>query len=155
MICDFFVYGTLKRGQCRERMWPRQPIGVRHAFVLGRLYDLGPYPAIRFDGERSDLDWIRGEVWTIARPDFPETIAALDRIEQTNQPGHQNLYDQVIVRVHEVPEISSPSGLALAYQYASCHSLDAKRLSPPPDAAGVCGLRYVEWPAGSTVASPK
>ncbi len=42
----FFVYGTLKTGQCRERCWPCKPIETRAAWVYGELYDTGPYPAL-------------------------------------------------------------------------------------------------------------
>lgn len=41
-----FVYGTLKRGEEREAMWPRWPVRVEAATTLGILYDIGPYPAL-------------------------------------------------------------------------------------------------------------
>ena len=41
-----FVYGTLKRGEARARLWPRKPQAVEPATVRGTLYDLGDYPAL-------------------------------------------------------------------------------------------------------------
>ena len=136
VITDLFVYGTLKRGECRESMWPRVPTHVRPGFIRGRLYDLGPYPAIRveeFAGEEDDLqdlDWVAGELWSFQVGDIAATIAVLDEIEQSNQRGYRNLYDQVLVRVHDRPR-SRTSQLALAYQYSSPSRLDhSRRLRP-------------------------
>ena len=38
---NVFVYGTLMRGELRERCWPHQPLCVIPACVRGLLYDLG------------------------------------------------------------------------------------------------------------------
>jgi gamma-glutamylcyclotransferase (GGCT)/AIG2-like uncharacterized protein YtfP len=144
MITDFFVYGTLKRGECRESMWPRKPLRIREGFVLARLYDLGDYPAIRVDTFEGDepLDWVNGEVWSFDRSNFTTTLAALDEIEVTNQRGYRNLYDQVLVRVHDQPG-SRSSRLALAYQYSSPGRLIHSRcLRPREDAS------FVFWSAG-------
>ncbi|HEX5104323.1 MAG TPA: gamma-glutamylcyclotransferase family protein, partial [Pirellulaceae bacterium] len=71
-----FVYGTLQRGPCRERCWPRQPLRVESARVRAALYDLGPYPAL----VASD-DKIAEELWQLAEGDLPVTLAELDRVE--------------------------------------------------------------------------
>jgi gamma-glutamylcyclotransferase (GGCT)/AIG2-like uncharacterized protein YtfP len=68
-----FVYGTLKRGQVRERSWPRQPLAVEPAWTLGRLFDLGPYP-----GLLAGTDRVLGELWRFAAEDLPETLRVLD-----------------------------------------------------------------------------
>ncbi len=75
-VTAVFVYGTLKRGECRESCWPRAPLRVETAATKGQLYDLGPYPAL-CPGEGS----VAGEVWTFAPRDMPATRAALDEIE--------------------------------------------------------------------------
>ncbi len=153
MITDLFVYGTLKRGECRDSLWPRKPLAVKDGFVRARLYDLGPYPAIRVDGEEigsggvggrgvfEDLDWVKGEVWSFDREDVATTIKRLDEIEETNQRGFENLYDHVVVRAFD--EVGSTSScLALAYQY-SCEDrlAGSKKLRPEISA------RFVEWSA--------
>ncbi len=146
IVTELFVYGTLKQGECRDSLWPRKPLRVRDAFVLGRLYDLGAYPAIRVDGEAMEneewrmengdqygdqrLDWVGGEVWSFEVDDVLATIARLDEIEETNQRGYHNLYDHVLVRVHDRPN-SRSSRLALVYQYSSAGRLDhSPRLRP-------------------------
>ncbi len=97
----FFVYGTLMRGQCRQSLWPRPPRSVTPALVRGQLYDLGEYPALRIAAD--DNDWVEGELWKIAAADVAVTLARLDEIEETNQPGRPNLYDRLRVEVHLHP----------------------------------------------------
>ena len=155
MITELFVYGTLKRGECRESMWPRKPTRIREAFVRARLYDLGAYPAIRVDALSEDddanvdddLDWVAGEVWSFEPDAIDETIAALDEIEETNQPRTINLYDHVLVRVYDHPGSSSHDGgngstLALAYQYS-----DDRRLSHLRRVRPASGASFVGWSA--------
>lgn len=155
MITELFVYGTLKRGECRESMWPRKPTRIREAFVRARLYDLGAYPAIRVDALSvdddvnvdDDLDWVAGEVWSFEPAAIDETIAALDEIEETNQPRTINLYDHVLVRAYERPgssghESGNGSTLALAYQYS-----DDRRLSHLRRLRPSSGDSFVGWSA--------
>jgi gamma-glutamylcyclotransferase (GGCT)/AIG2-like uncharacterized protein YtfP len=75
-----FVYGTLKRGECRARFWPHPPVRVERATIRGRLYDLGPYPAL---GPGEDI--VRGEVWCLAPEYVDETLRALDEVEGATQ----------------------------------------------------------------------
>lgn len=87
---SFFVYGTLKRDECRGSCWPVAPISIEAATMLGRLYDLGPYPAMT-PGE----NLIAGECWTYAARDEEAVLAALDMIEgYTGSPDH-DLYTRV------------------------------------------------------------
>jgi len=163
LITDLFAYGTLKRGECRESMWPKKPIRVREAFIRARLYDIGPYPAIRIDEpdepdeldepDKADepddatlgddsLDWIAGELWSFEPDDVLPTIAVLDEIEQTNQRGYDNLYDHILVRAYERPN-AGPSFLALVYQWSRPRSVDhPQRLRPREDGT------FVSWSAG-------
>ncbi|QDS88236.1 Gamma-L-glutamyl-butirosin B gamma-glutamyl cyclotransferase [Rosistilla ulvae] len=110
---SFFVYGTLKRGECRERMWPHAPVEIQPAFAWGFLYDLGPYPAMT-PGD----DWIAGEIWTIASPHVAETLVVLDEIEGYDVASDNNLYDRVQIDWHRAPGDSSAGGTALTYHYA-------------------------------------
>jgi gamma-glutamylcyclotransferase (GGCT)/AIG2-like uncharacterized protein YtfP len=104
-----FVYGTLKRGQCRQRCWPRQPVRVEWAVVRGRLYDLGPYPAM-VTGD----DLIRGELWHLRPEDVPETLERLDEIEGCVE-GTGDQYVRVII---ECRDDQDGSHRAYAYQFA-------------------------------------
>jgi gamma-glutamylcyclotransferase (GGCT)/AIG2-like uncharacterized protein YtfP len=76
-----FVYGTLQRGQVRERCWPRPALRVEPATVRGWLFDLGPYPALVVPAAGEVADTIAGELWHVAADDLEVTLAALDRIE--------------------------------------------------------------------------
>jgi gamma-glutamylcyclotransferase (GGCT)/AIG2-like uncharacterized protein YtfP len=152
MITHLFAYGTLKRGECRESMWPRKPQQIQTAYIRARLYDLGAYPAIRVDASEGNdldqsadegLDWVEGEIWTFSPTDIPVTIATLDEIEETNQPGVCNLYDHVLVRAHDRPN-SDQSKLALVYQYSCDERLAHSRRLRPRD-----GGASVVWSAAS------
>jgi len=122
-----FVYGTLKRGQVRERCWPHQPLAVEPATVRGTLYDLGPYPAL-VPGDET----VGGELWRFAQEHLAATLAALDRVE-----GHagrpDDLYRRVIVPCQTATEIAH----AWTYQLAQSHLLaSARRIAP--DEQGIC-----------------
>jgi gamma-glutamylcyclotransferase (GGCT)/AIG2-like uncharacterized protein YtfP len=107
-----FVYGTLKRGQCRERMWPAEPIDIDQGWVRGRLYGRSDYPAMT-PGE----DRVRGELWRFPAEAMPEILTVLDEIEGTNQPGQADLYCRVVVDVLDAR--SSFLRAAYAYHYAT------------------------------------
>ena len=77
-----FVYGTLKRGEVRQRMWPHAPTEVREATLQAALFDLGPYPAIT-----SGDDEVAGELWYVIAEHMEATLAALDEIEGYGQGG--------------------------------------------------------------------
>ena len=74
----FFVYGTLKRGEEREPLWPHPVLRVMEARTRGLLYDLGPYPAMG-DGD----GWVGGEVWLFDAEHEAATLQRLDEIECT------------------------------------------------------------------------
>ena len=71
-----FVYGTLKRGQIREKCWPCKPVSVLAARTKGRLHDLGDYPAMT-QGD----DCVLGEVWRFRSEDMTDVLSVLDEIE--------------------------------------------------------------------------
>lgn len=84
-----FVYGTLKRGQCREGCWPAKPLSIAEGQLSGVLFDLGPFPGLQEGSGR-----VSGEVWEFAADDMPAVLAALDAIEgYSNSPA--DLYRRV------------------------------------------------------------
>ncbi|MBX3423145.1 MAG: gamma-glutamylcyclotransferase [Pirellulaceae bacterium] len=111
-----FVYGTLKRGQCRENCWPLAPQRVRAGWTFGRLFDLGAYPAL-LEGK----DRIAGEVWSYCELDLPRVLQVLDQIEVTGQPGIPNEYDRIQVPVTLVG--GHQTVLAETYRFADPHYL--------------------------------
>jgi hypothetical protein len=50
-MISIFVYGTLKRGYANHDRFCHNAIDIQPATVLGRLYDLGAYPALEVPDE--------------------------------------------------------------------------------------------------------
>ncbi|MCA9186672.1 MAG: gamma-glutamylcyclotransferase family protein [Pirellulaceae bacterium] len=126
-----FVYGTLKRGQCRERCWPRRPTRIELATIVGQLYDLGHYPAwIPGEGR------VEGELWSFHEADLPATLRELDAIEGYAQKP-TDLYRRVVI---ECTTFSGEEAWAFTYQYIRTGRLD-DRLQIPPDSNGLA-----RWP---------
>jgi gamma-glutamylcyclotransferase (GGCT)/AIG2-like uncharacterized protein YtfP len=131
-----FVYGTLKRGQCREKCWPRAALRVDEGTIRAALYDLGPYPAV---GPGDDC--IVGEAWELAASDLEPTLDALDEVEgySGDEAGAGNLY---VRRMVEVELFNGRRVAAWTYFLADEQKLVAfERVSPERD--GLC-----RWSAG-------
>jgi gamma-glutamylcyclotransferase (GGCT)/AIG2-like uncharacterized protein YtfP len=131
-LCRFFVYGTLKRGQCREKCWPYRPLRVEPAVIRATLYDMGAYPGIvPGDG------LVRGEVWELRHEHLPATLRVLDSVE-----GFAERDDDLFVR--RVVECRLDDGRTIeawAYYYARVAAVrEADRLGD-----GVRG--WSSWPA--------
>ncbi len=132
-----FVYGTLKRGQCRESMWPAPPATVCEGFVFGSLFGREDYPAMTGGHDR-----VLGECWQFEMAEMPAVLEVLDRIEGTNQAGEADLYHRVIVDVFDLR--GNLLGEAYTYRYASDPLADGFVL--------LCAAgkeTYVAWPAGA------
>jgi gamma-glutamylcyclotransferase (GGCT)/AIG2-like uncharacterized protein YtfP len=91
----FFVYGTLKRGQCRESMWPRTPIRILEGRTRGTLLDLVKFPGLILD----EGGWVSGELWEIQDQDLIATKQVLDEIEGYQYGRANNHYDRQRVQV--------------------------------------------------------
>ena len=131
-----FVYGTLKRGQIREKRWPYLPERIDLGYVHAALFDLGPYPAI-IEGQ----DRILGEIWTLAPNHLAATIRVLDRIEWFGQDGN-DLYVRQIVTAYRSDD-NQPIDVQ-TYFYANPAELleSARRIEPNRN-------NFCQWPAGS------
>ena len=126
-----FVYGTLMQGEVRSRFWPRRPLRIEPASTLGRLYDLGPYPAL-LEG----TDTVLGELWHFERADVPETLAVLDRIECYGQEG----VDLYVRRVVDCRTLDGGGATAFAYFLADATRAKQGRIIGPNE-RGVCSWR--------------
>lgn len=141
-ITRFFVYGTLCRGQCREKCWPREPLEITPAWTFGTLFGRADYPAMRPGNDR-----VIGECWRFDADAIAHVRMVLDEIEVTDQPGMPNLYDAVAVEVFTLASIdqrvaasSDRIGLAQAYHYSN-----------PPERDGFLrmaslGGQGIRWP---------
>lgn len=127
-VCSFFVYGTLKQGEVRARLWPVAPIRIVEASIQAEMYDLGPYPAIIPGSDR-----IRGERWEFLPRQVALTQAALDAIE-----GYRERDDDLYVRrAVDCTDIEGMCCLAFVYFLSRTELLQyAERILP--DAAGEC-----------------
>src|SRR5690606_7950090 len=120
------VYGTLQRGQVRERCWPRPPLLVEPATVRAWLFDLGPYPALVVPAAREEADTIAGELWHMAADDLDITLAALDRVE-----GVQGKRNDLYRRVEIICTAANRHVPAWTYEYArSIGAEDPRRILP-------------------------
>lgn len=135
---EVFVYGTLKTGQCRENAWPIRPRRILRSWTLGRLHDIGPYPALTAGNDR-----VLGEVWIFDRSAIHATLSVLDQIEGTNQPGFANEYDRVRQPVFRFD--SEASHQAHVYLFADPERLKQCRYVSPHFRWGE--HTYAVWPA--------
>ena len=129
-----FVYGTLQRGEVRERCWPRQPLRIEWGTIRGQLRDLGEYPAL-VAGE----DLILGELWHIAESDMQATLATLDEIEWYGQDDNDLYVREVVACL----SLSGDERRAYTYRYAKPDEI-ALRPIVLSDAEGFC-----RWSRGS------
>ena len=107
-----FVYGTLRRGAPMHGLLERDVEWVCAARIRGRLYDLGPFPALT-DGRRNE--YVQGELYRIATRDPGRLLDALDRYEG-------RAFSRVVRKIE--PEL----GEALeAYVYLFAGSLRGRR----------------------------
>lgn len=123
-----FVYGTLQRGEVRERCWPRKPLRIEWATVGGQLRDLGEYPAL-VAGE----DLVLGELWHLAAADMDATLATLDEVEWYGQ----NDDDEYVREVVACRTLSGEDRRAYTYRYAKSHEIVMLPIVLP-DADGFC-----------------
>jgi gamma-glutamylcyclotransferase (GGCT)/AIG2-like uncharacterized protein YtfP len=88
-----FVYGTLLVGESNHAVVSPYLLNVQPGEIKGRLYDVGPYPALVCSGE--DDRSITGEWIEVSE----EGLAAMDELESYYGPGHaDNEYERTWVR---------------------------------------------------------
>jgi len=127
-VFSIFVYGTLQRGEEREPMWPRVPRLIELGTIRGRLFDLGPYPALT---EGDDL--IRGELWHLEPKDIGVTLDVLDEIECYGKDD----IDLYLRRVVAARTENGQTVEAFTYFFASPDEL-AKYACVQPNEEGIC-----------------
>ncbi|MCP4888773.1 gamma-glutamylcyclotransferase [Rubripirellula sp.] len=118
-LTSIFVYGTLKRGQCRESCWPETPTMIQNAWVAGNLYGRSDYPAMTPGHDR-----VHGELWQFQSPQMNRVLKALDQVEAA-----PTLYRRITTEVFD-PN-NQALGIAWTYHYASNPTLDGFQLLIP------------------------
>ncbi len=71
-----FVYGTLKRGQSNYPLIAAAVRAASPATIRGRLYDVGPFPALAHGDET-----VSGELLLIASEALADVLVTLDDLE--------------------------------------------------------------------------
>ena len=71
-----FVYGTLKRGQSNYSLIAESVREALSATIRGRLYDVGPFPALAHGD-----DVVHGELLLIAPEAMADVLVVLDDLE--------------------------------------------------------------------------
>ncbi|SDN28509.1 Uncharacterized conserved protein YtfP, gamma-glutamylcyclotransferase (GGCT)/AIG2-like family [Paenibacillus sp. yr247] len=85
-----FVYGTLLVGECNHSVAAPFLRSVQPGRIVGRLFDVGPYPALALtDGDHQ----VVGEWLEVTE----EGLQAMDVLEGYHGPGASNEYDRVWV----------------------------------------------------------
>lgn len=135
----FFVYGTLKRGECRAHCWPRKPTSVQSAVARGELYDTGPFPAM-IKGN----DLVLGELWTFPQSDFKTVASVLDSVEDYREGRTDNLYTREII------SCITPSSEVLAYIYLYARPKDLHSFRRVPATFELDGQKVAQWPTMMT-----
>ena len=137
MLNQIFVYGTLKKGQRNEGVWPKCPLQIQPAWVRGRLFDRQDYPAMQAGDDR-----VLGELWTMAADDMNEVIRSLDHLEGTQGNGPNDVYHRLHVQVFDFDlDLAEGSlGDAITYLYVRDPLADGFTLMTPGS------NDFVEWP---------
>ncbi|MBI1246766.1 gamma-glutamylcyclotransferase [bacterium] len=104
-VIAFFAYGTLKRGEVRERHWPCRPIAVLRGWTVGSLWEVADYPGLKLEGETRVL----GELWLFDAKQEERLLKVLDEVE-----GYPSLYTRDVV---ECETLDGQPITATAYIY--------------------------------------
>jgi len=88
-----FVYGSLKFGENNhDRIFGGFDIKITPAFTLGKLYDLGWYPAMTEGKEK-----VYGELFEFDNPEILKRVDYLEGFRGVNHP--HNYYERCMVDV--------------------------------------------------------
>lgn len=90
MVVWVFVYGTLLKGESNHSIIAPHILQAEPGRLKGRLYDIGPYPALVLDANGV---WVEGE-WNFIRS---EGLKDLDALEGYHEKGQNNEYERVWV----------------------------------------------------------
>ncbi|MET7717743.1 gamma-glutamylcyclotransferase family protein [Streptomyces sp. NPDC005407] len=92
----FFVYGTLRPGECNHDLFLHGRTATEeHGLLAGAVLYEGPgYPYAVLDAGGGT---VAGELVTAAAGEYGELLAVLDHLEEYIAPGHpRNLYERVV-----------------------------------------------------------
>ena len=118
-INKFFMYGTLKEGRPLDRKGlADRRTSVEEATIEGSIFDLGPYPTIKLDGE----GLVMGEVHTFPEEHVKDVRSIMDSIEgySASHPD-KGLYNR-----HKVKATLKDGKVVTAWAYEYNGDVDPK-----------------------------
>ena len=90
MIDIVFVYGTLKKGQCREQSMNEISLGSKDENIKAKMYNIGKFPAITLEKEE-----VFGEIHRVKKEQ--ESLESLDQIEGFVGYDKSSLYNRILI----------------------------------------------------------
>ena len=90
MIDIVFVYGTLKKGQCREQSMNEISLGSKDENITAKMYNIGKFPAITLEKEE-----VLGEIHKVKKEQ--ESLERLDQIEGFVGYDKSSLYNRILI----------------------------------------------------------
>lgn len=117
----FFVYGTLRPGECNHDLFLHGRTATEEpALLTGAVLYEGPgYPYAVLDAGGGT---VAGELVTAAAGEYGELLAVLDHLEEYTAPGHpRNVYERV------ARDVLRPDGTAVrAWVYVAAPGVAAE-----------------------------
>ena len=94
MIDSMFVYGTLRKQECREHEMRKISLESKDISIRAKMYDIGTFPAIRLEDGT-----VHGEIHKIKAE--PHSFDVLDCIENFNKYDESSLYHRILINSNE------------------------------------------------------
>ena len=90
MIDSMFVYGTLRKQECREKIMNEISYYLKNITIRAKMYDIGAFPAIVLDE-----GIVYGEIHKIKKE--PNSFHMLDLVEGFTEYGKSALYHRILI----------------------------------------------------------
>ena len=94
MIDSMFVYGTLRKQECREHEMRKISLESKDITIRATMYDIGAFPAITLEDGT-----VHGEIHRI-KPE-PHSFDTVDCIENFNGYDESSLYHRILINSSE------------------------------------------------------
>lgn len=94
MIDSMFVYGTLRKQECREHEMKKISLNSKDITIRAKMYDIGAFPAITLEDGT-----VHGEIHKIKAESH--SFDVLDCIENFNKYDESSLYHRILINSNE------------------------------------------------------
>jgi gamma-glutamylcyclotransferase (GGCT)/AIG2-like uncharacterized protein YtfP len=90
MIDSMFVYGTLRKQECREQIMNKISLDSKNITINAKMYDIGAFPAITLEE-----GMVYGEIHKIK--ENPNSFETLDCVEGFTKYDESSLYHRILI----------------------------------------------------------